>query len=189
VPHGNRWGVALALAVALGACSSGGSHTSTRSKPKPAPLTSTTAAPGAAGTTTTAAGGAPSSTAAPAGGGAPRGLGSFVGSWSGHGRGLIITADGRGTASWRIYRLCTDDPAPPCDGTGPNGITDGGRADLTITSTSGATATGRVDATTDASFLARGPVTLELQPGDQLVLSPGGTVFCGPSASAGTCGG
>ncbi len=181
-------GLALSLAIIVGACSSGGSH-STRPKTTTTSTSTTSTSSTGAGTASTSAVPPSSSTAAPAGGGAPRRLSPFVGSWSGHGRGLTVAADGRGTASWRIYKACTDDPTPPCDGTGPNGITDGGRAELPLTSTSGSSASGRVESSTDPGFLAPGPVTLTLRPGDQLELSPGGTIFCGPSASAGTCGG
>ncbi|MHB8467725.1 MAG: hypothetical protein ACYDD7_23155 [Acidimicrobiales bacterium] len=45
---------------------------------------------------------------------------------------MIIRADGTGTASWRIYRFCSDDPRPPCDAMQDNQITDGGQATFTI---------------------------------------------------------
>jgi eukaryotic-like serine/threonine-protein kinase len=56
----------------------------------------------------------------------------LVGSWEGHGRGLVINADGSVKASYRMYVFCseTPKPPPPCDG---GAVFDGGQVTLHIT--------------------------------------------------------
>jgi len=39
----------------------------------------------------------------------------FTGSWGRHGFTLNIASDGSASAVWRVYSLCSDNPAPPCD--------------------------------------------------------------------------
>jgi hypothetical protein len=110
--------------LALTACSGSSSPKSTTSVTTLAPIptvTTSTLAPVTTVVTTT--------TVAPTVGLTETGL---IGQWSRHGLVVIIKADGTGTASWRIYRFCSDNPAPPCDAVQGNEIIDGGQAAFTI---------------------------------------------------------
>jgi len=74
----------------------------------------------------------------------PLQLRPFVASWYWHGSIVQVRSDGTGTASWRIYSWCGDDPTPPCDSTVGNEIIDGGHAVFLLTTVQGVTALGRV---------------------------------------------
>jgi hypothetical protein len=59
-------------------------------------------------------------------------LAKFVGTWTGHGRTLTITADGTGLIVFRAYKNCSDDPTPPCDIITGNQIKSGGKLTFRI---------------------------------------------------------
>ena len=107
----------------------------------------------------------------------------FVGSWYWHGSGVQINSDGTGTATWRVYSWCGDNPTPPCDSTAGNEIIDGGNAVFLLTKVQGATALGRVVYASYGSVIPVGPLRLELKPKDHLSFPGlGGGPFCGPKA-------
>jgi hypothetical protein len=122
------------------------------------------------------------------------GLGSLIGDWTGHGGGVHISADGQGQATFRAYRLCSDDPTPPCDTMSGTTIVDGGHAQFHLKpSTVPGTATGQVTGSDDpAAFQPGFAMTVKLMPGDVMLVtsSPAaqGVAYCGPRASAGACG-
>ena len=107
----------------------------------------------------------------------------FARTWSRHGFGLIVYADGYGIAGWRIYRWCSDDPTPPCDLIDDTGlITNGGRATIVFSHVEGDTAHGDVIESSDPGLLAPGPAALTLLPYGMALLIHGGREIelCGP---------
>jgi len=108
----------------------------------------------------------------------PPSFAAFAGGWSRRGFGLTIGSDGTGTATWRIYRWCSDDPTPACDSMEGDAIVPGGRATLAFTSTAGgAVATGQVTESNDEQTLAAGPVNLLLLQYGVAVLSQGSSAM------------
>ncbi len=109
-------------------------------------------------------------------------FGAFVGLWTRHGFGVRIESDGSGTAGWRIYRWCSDDPTPPCDTIEMSLITSGGRAALVFFEVDEETIYGEVIESTDPETLAPGPVALMLLPyGMALLIQDGrAMLLCGP---------
>lgn len=111
-------------------------------------------------------------------------LSSFAKDWWRHGFGISIDANGVGTASWRVYKWCSDDPSPPCDAVVENRIISGGRATLVFDRVDGVTAFGRVSSSSDQLTLASGSeVLLTLLPYDMAMLRHNGyeTTLCGPN--------
>jgi hypothetical protein len=111
----------------------------------------------------------------------------FAGSWDIHGTEVTIANDGRGLATWRTYRWCTDDPRPGCDNLQGDVVTPGGMATLQLTSATATTAVGRVLTSTDAA-LPVGPIAPRLLPGDHLFINAHFSQLCGPQAPTETCG-
>jgi hypothetical protein len=122
------------------------------------------------------------------------GLGSLIGDWKGHGGGVHIGADGLGQATFRAYRLCTDDPTPPCDAMSGSTVLDGGHAQFRIKpSTVPGTATGEVTGSNDpAAFQPGFAMTVNLTSGDVMLVTSSpvaqSVAYCGSRASAGACG-
>ena len=56
----------------------------------------------------------------------------FVGSWVGHGRLLVVNADGSAKATYRVYVFCSQNPTPPCDQMISNQIVAGGQVTLHV---------------------------------------------------------
>lgn len=107
----------------------------------------------------------------------------FAEAWSRHGFGLTVDARGRGSATWRIYSFCSDDPTPPCDMIVGNEIMSGGKAIVTFTSASPSTAAGTVTGSTDTGTLTNGPLTFAVTPEyDMATLTQGESILtlCGP---------
>lgn len=183
---------ATLLLTGVAACGGSSHHaprrpTTTSAAP---PGTGGGSAPGPSGGAAGAGGGGPSGPVGTAGGGpgvAP-GFAAFVGTWQGHGTMLTMTAGGTGTASWRVYRFCSIDPTPPCDDDSGGQLRPGGRATLALTAGGGGTAQGTVTGSTDPGTLPNGPVTVTIEPGDVLAVTPGDLRLCGPQAAAGACG-
>jgi serine/threonine-protein kinase len=114
----------------------------------------------------------------------PPDLSSFAKGWGRHGFGLTIDANGQGSAIWRVYKWCSDDPTPPCDAVVENQIISGGSATLAFDRVDGATAFGRVLSSNDESmFPLDSEVLLTLLPYDMATLRHGlvyETTLCGP---------
>jgi hypothetical protein len=111
-------------------------------------------------------------------------FGPFAKTWGRHGFGITISTSGEATATWRVYKWCSDDPTPPCDDMVDSQIISGGQATIVFTEVVGETAHGRVTASTDESTLAGG-VSLTLQPYDMALLESdawaGQETLCGPN--------
>ena len=114
-------------------------------------------------------------------------LAAFVGTWGSHVGAFTIKADGTGHGVWRVYRWCTDNPTPPCDGLVKNSIIDGGNADIRVTAVHSDIASADVVSTTDAAALPKGVVSITLLPGYRLQVGSL-TPFCGPHAQTNACG-
>jgi hypothetical protein len=111
----------------------------------------------------------------------------FLGSWARHGFGMTVTASGEGTATWRVYKWCSDDPTPPCDAVVDSNIVSGGQAFIVFSRVAGETAYGWVKASTEEEVLS-GRVALTLQPYGMALLEPIGNELydyemplCGPN--------
>jgi len=101
----------------------------------------------------------------------PPDFGPFLGSWARHGFGITVTASGEGTATWRVYKWCSDDPTPPCDAMVDSEIVSGGQAFIVFSRVAGETAYGWVKASTEEEVLS-GRVALTLQPYGMALLEP-----------------
>lgn len=119
------------------------------------------------------------------------GAGPFAGSWSHHGIGLRIDSTGSGTADWRTYATCGQDP-PPCDTFSGNLITDGGHATLTVTAAGPTVANVQILDSTDTKNVPLGSTTMTFDFAHRLVYWADwpGTAFCGADSVIGpiTCG-
>jgi hypothetical protein len=108
----------------------------------------------------------------------------FAKTWGRHGFGITVSTSGEATATWRVYKWCSDDPTPPCDDMVDSQIISGGQATIVFTEVVGETAHGLVTASTDESTLAGG-VSLTLQPYDMALLESdawaGQETLCGPN--------
>jgi hypothetical protein len=112
----------------------------------------------------------------------------FAGTWYWHGQVVNITPGGEGTASWRVYKWCRDDPSPPCDGDAGNEIVDGGNAAFVLRSRDGGTARGTVIQSSDTGAVPVGDIALVLMPNDHLQFPGlGNGPLCGPNAPS-DCG-
>jgi hypothetical protein len=99
---------------------------------------------------------------------------------------MTVAISGEATATWRVYKWCSDDPTPPCDDMVDSEIVSGGRATIVFDRVGGETAYGWVKASTEEEVLS-GSVSLTLQPYDMASLEsldrPGSEpiVLCGPN--------
>ncbi|MGH9301701.1 MAG: hypothetical protein ACRD0E_07445 [Acidimicrobiales bacterium] len=134
--------------------------------------------------------------------------GVFAGTWHIHTYSITFGPNGRGFARWAIHVNCTgpDHGLPPCDKVVrkpvvlPGGrtvygdyITDGGHANVTLTSRIGNTARGYVQGSNVQSVLPNGPATFRVGANDLLYISLsrptgpspfGHQPFCGARAGA-----
>lgn len=137
--------------------------------------------------------------------------GLLAGTWHVHTFVITIPRDGHGTLVWPIHVRCgtAGAPAAPCDRWTPGTevvdgrsytteqITDGGRANLVLTSVTGTRARGVITGSTQPSVVPDGKVTLSVDTHrDVLSASPavsatgpspfhfGTGQFCGPAAAA-----
>lgn len=118
------------------------------------------------------------------------GAGAFAGAWYHHGIAMTIAAAGNGTADWRTYSTCGQDP-PPCDTFAGNVIEDGGHATFTVTAATATTANVQVLASTDRKEVPLGSSTMTLDLQNQLLYWSdwGQTAFCGTKSAPGSpCG-
>ena len=110
----------------------------------------------------------------------------FAKQWGRHGFGMTVAISGEATATWRVYKWCSDDPTPPCDDMTDSEITSGGHATIVFDRVAGETAYGRVQGSTDEATLS-GSVSLTLQPYDMASLESVDRpesepiVLCGPN--------
>jgi hypothetical protein len=112
----------------------------------------------------------------------PPSFSRFAHRWQRHGLTVEIAPDGSLTATWRTYRFCSEAP-PPCDGVQDDVITDGGRGTGLLRRVSGATATGEVTSTNEASTWPRGPLSITLGEYDTARIQLGRQTLtvCGPA--------
>lgn len=115
-------------------------------------------------------------------------FGDFAGDWYWHGQVVTIKPDGTGTATWRVYKWCTDNPQPPCDGDVGSQIVDGGNAAFVLRRREGSTAYGTVLQSSDTATLPVSDIALVLLPRDHLQFPGlGNGPLCGPTAPS-DCG-
>lgn len=118
---------------------------------------------------------------------------AFTGPWSGHDRGLTISARGLGVASFRVFSFCSPHRLiRPCDSVSGNTIYPGGVTVFQLTGRSGDRAHGSIQ---DSSVVlsASGPITAAFDRAtDTITLSQPGqeapVVYCGPRSPPGYCG-
>lgn len=114
--------------------------------------------------------------------------GIFVGEWYGHGRGLVVSADGTAIATYRTYTFCSQDPTPPCDEDTGNVLISGGRVTMKITkvvtANNQSVATAPVVSSNDPLYQGK---TEKLTLSGDVIESDFGS-FCDDKAPAGTCG-
>jgi hypothetical protein len=108
----------------------------------------------------------------------------FAKEWGKHGMSIKVDATGHGEGTWRVYKWCSDDPTPPCDGMINNMIDSGGHGAFVFHRVSDRTAYGTVVGSTDTESLPLGPITLTVDDQGMAQLSQDGasepTVLCGP---------
>ena len=117
--------------------------------------------------------------------------GIFVGSWVGHGRQLVVEANGSAKATYRAYVFCSQNPTPPCDQMIGNQIVAGGQVTLhveqVVTANHMSTATAVVLTSSDPKIAPGSTQTLLLN-GDVISWTKFDT-FCDSKAEQnGTCG-
>ena len=116
----------------------------------------------------------------------PPDFGPFAKDWGRHGFGITVATTGEATASWRVYKLCNDDPTPPCDPVVNNDILNGGHVTIIFTRVVGDSAYGWVKESTDEQGFS-GRIALTLQPYDMALLESvdgpeaSSTLLCGPN--------
>jgi hypothetical protein len=124
-------------------------------------------------------------------------LAAFVGTWKGHGRSLVVDADGNGKVVARTYQKCGDPGVSgPCDTFDGNEITPGAVTQIKITAVQEAVDVVIADFTVQESTLAVPPNstgTLTWNPvRDALQIAINGKqddgYYCGPKAAPGYCG-
>ena len=107
----------------------------------------------------------------------------FIGTWYSHGDVLTIKQDGQAHFTGRVYRWCTEGPAP-CDTMDGNTIIPGIQRAIVFEREQGNTLYGRVTSSTDHT--EGHTVTASIKGNDMLDFN--GEVLCGPNAPLGTCG-
>jgi hypothetical protein len=112
----------------------------------------------------------------------PPSFSRFAHRWQRHGLTVEIARDGRLTATWRTYRFCSE-ASPPCDSVQGDVITEGGRGTGLLRRVSGATASGQVTSTNDASTWPPGPLSITLREYDtaRIQLGQRTLTVCGPA--------
>ena len=115
---------------------------------------------------------------------------AFVGKWTGHGRTLTFSSDGRAKYSARAYQWCGPGVPPPCDSFQGNNIIDGINEEMLFTYVAGNTAFGTIIASS-AGNTGRA-VTLAVDANDMATLTvggePAGIPLCGLYAPFSSCG-
>jgi hypothetical protein len=117
----------------------------------------------------------------------------FVGTWTGHGRQLVVTAAGQVTITFRTYVDCTATVATGCDQITGSVIHDGGHVTGHITAVANpTTVTVTVTSSTVTSAVPLGSVRLGHDLTHDAVATFAGAFsglpFCGPGAPPGYCG-
>ncbi len=174
--HGSAAGSPPARATSVTSASAPPSSTAAAPSSSPARPATTAAPPSAS---------APASSSAP-----PAGL---IGQWDGHGRHLVIRADGTVVVNFRTYVDCTSTVTTGCDRVIGNEIHDGGHVLGHITKVVNATTViVTVASTTDPAAIPAGPVRLGHDLTHHAVaLFAGdfnGVPFCSAESPSGYCG-
>ena len=108
---------------------------------------------------------------------------NFIGTWYSHGDVLTIRQDGHAHFTGRVYRWCTEGPAP-CDTIKGNTISPGIQKDIVFNREQNNTLYGTITASTDHS----NGQTVTVRIGSNDTLDFNGVTLCGPNAPLGTCG-
>ncbi|MFN2560023.1 MAG: hypothetical protein ABR571_01840 [Jatrophihabitans sp.] len=117
----------------------------------------------------------------------------FVGTWTGHGRQLVVSPTGRVTISFRTYVDCTATVTTGCDQITGSGIHDGGHVTGHITAVlNPTTVIVTVTSSTVTSAVPLAPIRLGHDLTHHAVAAFAGAFagvpFCGPGAPSGYCG-
>jgi hypothetical protein len=176
----------LAAALVFLALSCGGGESEVAIQPSSTALPTVKATPSPPPPATATVASPPTPTAVPQPSATPApDFTPFAQDWGHHGFGITVTASGEATATWRVYKWCSDDPTPPCDNMIGNEIISGGHATIVFDRVDGDTAYGRVQDSTDEATLS-GNVSLTLQDYDMSALEyvdlpeSEPIVLCGP---------
>ena len=201
-----RWSIlALGAAGLVTGCSSStggqGSAVSVSSAASPSPkgvssssVPGSSAAPGSPSVSGTVGSSPATPAATPPTAGVPLTTPAGVlGSWHGHGRALVVSADGTVTMNFRTYVNCTATVTTGCDQITGSAIHDGGHVIGQITHVlNPTTVIVTVTFTSDPAALPLGPVRFGHDLGHHAVApfagQLSGTPFCGPGAPSGYCG-
>lgn len=142
-------------------------------------------------------GAAPPTTSASAGGAAKAGFAALVGTWSGHGRELVVGEDGTGKIVARTYQKCGDPGvSAPCDTFDGDQIKPGAVTQIKITGAHEDVDVLVADFTVQETTLdvpphSAGTLILN-QAHDALQITINGKLgsgyYCGPKADPGYCG-
>ena len=108
---------------------------------------------------------------------------NFIGTWYSHGDVLTIKQDGHAHFTGRVYRWCTEGPAP-CDTIEGNTISPGIQKDIVFNREQNNTLYGTITSSTDRS----NGQSVIARIGSNDTLDFNGEALCGPHAPLGTCG-
>jgi hypothetical protein len=108
---------------------------------------------------------------------------NFIGTWYSHGDVLTIKQDGHAHFVGRVYRWCTEGPAP-CDTLEGDKITPGIQKEIIFSREQDNTLYGTITSSTDHSD----GQTVSARIGANDTLDFNGESLCGPHAPVGTCG-
>jgi hypothetical protein len=101
----------------------------------------------------------------------------------------VVKADGAATVSYRTYKLCSDDPTPPCDVVSGNALIDGGGVTMKVQSVVTANHRSILTATVlSATDPAIRPGSTERFTLDGDVIQSDFGTMCDDKAPAGACG-
>jgi hypothetical protein len=193
--------VSIGLTAGVSSCTTStpgsavaGARSSTTQAEKQTPSTTSPipTQPATATSASTSAAAAPAPSSPSAGGSQEASYpGIFVGSWVGHGRQLVVDANGSAKATYRVYVFCSQNPTPPCDQVIGNQIVSGGqvtlRVEKVVTANHMSTATAIVLTSSDPKVAPGSTQTLVLN-GDVITWTNLGT-FCDSKADQKqTCG-
>lgn len=108
---------------------------------------------------------------------------SFIGTWYSHGDVLTIKQDGHAHFTGRVYRWCTEGPAP-CDTIEGNTISPGIQKEIVFNREQDNTLHGTITSSTDHTD----GQTVTARIGSNDTLDFNGESLCGPQAPLGYCG-
>ena len=109
----------------------------------------------------------------------------FVGTWSGHGRMLTVSARGEVSITYRLYAWCGPTVPWPCDAKRGDSIVPGGTLSATVNKVAGLDLYGTVTSSSTADYVRGSAFGLHLT-GGVITTSLGG--FCADGVSSPSCG-